>query len=45
MLDANRNRVAEGLRVIEDFIRFHQEPELTERIRQIRHEVRKICRA
>jgi thiamine-phosphate pyrophosphorylase len=42
MLDANRNRVAEGLRVIEDFIRFHQEDrELTERIRQIRHEVRK----
>jgi thiamine-phosphate pyrophosphorylase len=42
MIDANRNRVAEGLRVIEDFTRFHQEDrELTERIRRIRHEVRK----
>ncbi|NLZ44285.1 MAG: thiamine phosphate synthase [Clostridia bacterium] len=42
MLDANRNRVAEGLRVIEDFTRFCREDRgLTERIRQIRHEVRK----
>jgi thiamine-phosphate pyrophosphorylase len=42
MIDANRNRVAEGLRVMEDFTRFYREDrELTERIRRIRHAVRK----
>lgn len=42
MIDANRNRVAEGLRVLEDFTRFYREDRtLTEMFRNIRHEVRK----
>lgn len=46
MIDANRNRVAEGLRVIEDFTRFCQEDrDLTEKIRRLRHEVRKNLRS
>jgi len=42
MIDANRNRVAEGLRVIEDLTRFYwEDPVLTELLRGIRHKVRK----
>ncbi len=42
MLDANRNRVAEGLRVLEDVARFYwEDPALTASLREIRHAVRK----
>ena len=42
IIDANLNRIAEGLRVIEDITRFHFEnPKLTEDLRSFRHEIRK----
>jgi thiamine-phosphate pyrophosphorylase len=42
IIDANINRVAEGLRVLEDLARFYyEEPQLTEEIKKIRHRVRK----
>ncbi|MBZ4683232.1 MAG: thiamine-phosphate pyrophosphorylase [Fusobacteriaceae bacterium] len=42
ILDANVNRVAEGIRVIEDIARFDlEEKELTDRLRNIRHILRK----
>ena len=42
ILDANVNRAAEGIRVVEDICRFHYEDELlTKKLRNIRHEIRK----
>jgi len=42
IIDANLNRIAEGLRVIEDITRFHFEnPKLTQDLRSFRHEIRK----
>ncbi len=42
ILDANVNRVAEGLRVLEDLARFYyNDALLTEEIKEIRHGVRK----
>jgi len=42
ILDANVNRVAEGIRVIEDIARFYFEnEELTSKLREMRHRVRK----
>ncbi|NCA99549.1 MAG: thiamine phosphate synthase [Clostridia bacterium] len=41
LLDANLNRICEGLRVLEDFFRFAApEPELAERCKSLRHRVR-----
>ena len=41
-IDANLNRIAEGLRVVEDISRFHFEhPELTKELKNFRHAVRK----
>ena len=40
ILDANLNRTQEGLRVIEDFFRFHiEDPHLTGVCKQLRHEL------
>ena len=40
VLDANANRATEGLRVVEEFLRFHwQDRFLTETCKSIRHEV------
>jgi len=45
IIDANLNRVSEGLRVIEDGVRFVlNESQLTQKIRELRHSVRKITR-
>lgn len=42
LLDANLNRAAEGLRVLEDLVRFYyNDQELTSKIKQLRHQVRK----
>lgn len=42
ILDANVNRVAEGIRVIEDLSRFYYEDiKMTERLRELRHLLRK----
>lgn len=42
IIDANINRISEGLRVLEDLARFYyQEVHLTEQIKMIRHKVRK----
>jgi len=42
IIDANINRISEGLRVLEDLARFYyQEAHLTEQIKMIRHRVRK----
>ncbi|NOX16074.1 MAG: thiamine phosphate synthase, partial [Epsilonproteobacteria bacterium] len=42
ILDANVNRAAEGIRVVEDICRFHYEDEkLTKKLRDMRHKVRK----
>ncbi len=42
ILDANVNRAAEGVRVVEDICRFHYEDELlTKKLRDIRHKIRK----
>ncbi len=42
IIDANINRISEGLRVLEDLARFHYDaPEITEEIKNIRHQVRK----
>ena len=42
-LDANLNRVAEGLRVLEEFSRFSEiRPELARSLRELRHEVRAL---
>ena len=42
ILDANVNRVAEGIRVIEDICRFYfEDEEKTERLRKARHLLRK----
>jgi thiamine-phosphate pyrophosphorylase len=44
MVDVNINRVAEGLRVLEDLARFYYtESQLTEEIKKIRHRVRKAA--
>lgn len=41
ILDANVNRACEGVRVIEDLVRFHfQKEELTENLRKLRHFLR-----
>ena len=43
IIDANINRVSEGLRVLEDMARFYyHDPQLTEELKQMRHRVRKI---
>jgi len=43
VIDANFNRVKEGLRVIEEYFRFIIEnPEVTKNIKQIRHELSQI---
>lgn len=45
MMDANLNRVAEGLRVVEDFVRFDWEDrEICARIRALRHRIRAAFR-
>jgi len=45
ILDANANRCAEGLRVVEEIARFSLEDgTLTERLKEIRHEVRRAVR-
>lgn len=42
MIDANLNRVSEGLRVIEDILRFvYEQPVLQAEIRELKHGVRK----
>jgi len=42
ILDANVNRAAEGIRVVEDICRFNYEDEnLTKKLRDIRHKIRK----
>ncbi len=42
ILDANVNRAAEGIRVVEDICRFHYEDErLTKKLRDVRHKIRK----
>lgn len=42
LLDANLNRVAEGLRVLEDLARFaYNQKNLTEKLKKLRHTVRK----
>lgn len=42
ILDANVNRVCEGIRVVEDIMRFHfEDAELTEKFRNARHILRK----
>ncbi|MDX1810027.1 MAG: thiamine phosphate synthase [Sulfurospirillaceae bacterium] len=42
ILDANVNRAAEGIRVVEDICRFHFEDEnLTKKLRDVRHKIRK----
>jgi len=44
-LDANLNRVSEGIRVIEDVFRFgYENSAMTDSLRQIRHRVRKTSR-
>ncbi len=44
ILDASANRCREGLRVIEEFVRFHQEDEQNVRnIKEIRHLFSQIC--
>jgi thiamine-phosphate pyrophosphorylase len=41
-IDANLNRIAEGLRVVEDISRFHFEhPELAKELKNFRHAIRK----
>lgn len=46
LIDANANRVLEGLRVCEDVIRFHLEhPALFRRIRRLRHATALAIRA
>lgn len=45
IIDVNINRVSEGLRVLEDLTRFYyEEPQITEKIRKIRHCVRKTVK-
>lgn len=45
MMDANVNRVSEGLRVVEDVLRFNLEDrEGCERVRALRHQVRTVFR-
>ena len=42
IIDANLNRVSEGLRVIEDIERFiFEDEEISKKLREIRHKVRK----
>jgi len=42
MIDANLNRVCEGLRVIEDCMRFvHEDEKLQKDIRELKHDIRK----
>lgn len=44
ILDASANRCREGLRVIEEFVRFHQEDEQNVRnIKTIRHQFSQVC--
>ncbi len=44
ILDASANRCREGLRVIEEFVRFHQEDEQNVRnIKAIRHQFSQVC--
>ena len=43
MMDANLNRVAEGLRVVEDVLRFSfEDKDQSEKARLLRHEIRKL---
>ncbi len=44
IIDANLNRLREGLRVIEDILRFHFSSEKFEEIKNIRHSLKKISR-
>lgn len=42
ILDANLNRVSEGIRVLEDIARFYfDDPEISEKLKVLRHSVRK----
>ncbi len=42
VIDANINRISEGLRVLEDLARFHYNAlDITEEIKNIRHQIRK----
>ncbi len=44
ILDASANRCREGLRVIEEFVRFHQEDEQNVRnIKKVRHQFSQVC--
>jgi thiamine-phosphate pyrophosphorylase len=44
ILDANINRISEGFRVLEDIARFyHDDINLSESIKKLRHTTRKIC--
>jgi len=44
IIDANINRASEGLRVIEDIIRFvFNDQELSTRIKKIRHQIRNLA--
>lgn len=46
ILDANANRCAEGLRVIEEIARFSmQDAPLTARLKEMRHEIRRMAEA
>ena len=42
VIDANLNRCNEGLRVIEDLLRFHYETKLFEEIKKVRHNLKEI---
>ncbi|MEE3368785.1 MAG: thiamine phosphate synthase [Planctomycetota bacterium] len=43
VIDANRNRAAEGLRVVEEYFRFVlEDPLLTRRCKQLRHDLREL---
>ena len=44
ILDAAANRASEGLRVVEDFVRFVlDDAHLTELLKQLRHDFAKTC--
>ncbi len=43
IIDANLNRLAEGLRVLEDFCRFSlEDKEFADKFRNLRHKIRKL---
>lgn len=45
LIDANRNRLSEALRVLEDIVRFIQnDAKLTQKIKKLRHQVRLLIK-